>query len=205
MNFELKASFKEIEKQVWQLIDTLRHFESYSKEINDAEMPIDVSTSELAIAKHQNLHSLIYSVSIDFFDSDLQELKKRLLFSATNHNNGFHKNGFIGQLKTNPDFASVFPHINQLITSLTSLKNDLTYQWEMKKIELDQCSQLRLFEQDAENLSRWIHTQFTQLSNRMVFIGESELETSRLLNDHLELSDSVDVYLKFKVFCFNEI
>lgn len=66
-------------------------------------------------------------------------------------------------------------------------------QWETRKLELDHFSQFRLFEQDAENLSAWIRNQLVQISNNMTYLGETETETSRLLKDHLELTESINV------------
>jgi hypothetical protein len=47
-------------------------------------------------------------------------------------------------------------------------------------------------------LSQWIYKQFSSLTYRFVLIGENELETSRLLKEHEDFADSVNVN-KFEV------
>jgi hypothetical protein len=42
-------------------------------------------------------------------------------------------------------------------------------------------------------LSQWIYKQFNSLTYRFVLIGENELETSRLLKEHEDFADSVNV------------
>ena len=149
----------------------------------------------IILAKHQSLQSHISTVTIDTIEAETRELMRRVLLSSSNasHQNGYHQNGTINPSNVNPDLTASFPHLNQLVKNLARLKNDLSFKWDSRKVELDQCSQLKLFEQDAENLSKWIHTQFTQLSNRMVTIGGTEIESSRLLKDHLDFADSVNV------------
>jgi hypothetical protein len=43
-------------------------------------------------------------------------------------------------------------------------------------------------------LSQWIYQQFNSLTHRFVLIGENDLETSRLLKEHLDFANSVNVW-----------
>lgn len=84
-------------------METLKHFEAYSRDINGAEMPLDVHSAELAISRHQNIYTIIRSFSIESVESALQELRKRV-FSPQRNKNGLSKNGTV---ITNPDLVSL--------------------------------------------------------------------------------------------------
>lgn len=53
----------------------------------------------------------------------------------------------------NADFIQVVPQINRLLDNLHQTKQHLNQLWHMKKAKLDQCYQLRLFEQDIGKVS----------------------------------------------------
>jgi hypothetical protein len=52
----------------------------------------------------------------------------------------------------NPDMQSSIPQIMQLLDQVHSGQQLLLQLWQMKKAKLDQCLQLRLFEQDCEKV-----------------------------------------------------
>lgn len=54
----------------------------------------------------------------------------------------------------NPDFVGAAPHVSQLLENLRNTRQNLYTLWQTRKQRLDQCFQLKLFEQDAEKV-RW--------------------------------------------------
>lgn len=52
----------------------------------------------------------------------------------------------------NPDTQGLVPRITQLLDKLHSTRQRLHQTWHVRKLQLDQCFQLRLFEQDAEKV-----------------------------------------------------
>jgi len=52
----------------------------------------------------------------------------------------------------NPDFYSSAPHLNSLLDSLRSTREQLYMQWNQRRQKLDHCYQLKLFEQDADKV-----------------------------------------------------
>lgn len=80
-------------------------------------------------------------------------------------------------------------------------RTEVLCQWEIKKQDLDQIYQLKLFEQDAENvhynfflilnflnffkLYQWIRTQHDQIFSSLECFGSSELDIDHALNEHL--------------------
>ena len=53
----------------------------------------------------------------------------------------------------NPDMQSCIPQIMQLLDQVHSGQQQLLQLWQIKKAKLDQCLQLRLFEQECEKVS----------------------------------------------------
>ena len=55
-------------------------------------------------------------------------------------------------LSGNADFQTAAPQISQLLDNLQATRTHLQQLWTSKKLKLEQCFQLRLFEQDAEKV-----------------------------------------------------
>lgn len=53
---------------------------------------------------------------------------------------------------SNADIQGLVPRITQLLDKLHSTRQHLHQAWHVRKLQLDQCFQLRLFEQDAEKV-----------------------------------------------------
>ena len=52
----------------------------------------------------------------------------------------------------NADFQSAVPQISQLLDNLQSTKQHLNQLWSVKKMRLEQCLQLRIFEEDVKKV-----------------------------------------------------
>ena len=57
----------------------------------------------------------------------------------------------------NPDMQSCIPQIMQLLDQVHPGQQQLLQLWQVKKAKLDQCLQLRLFEQECEKMFDWIY------------------------------------------------
>lgn len=119
--------FQEIEKIVQRICEILKNLDRMSAEMEGAEMPIDVQTSQSANAKHQELYPLIAAVPIDEFKAEIQSLRTTVLASGQKQCMGgakqekVHRNGSIVS-NPNPDLISVFPHLEQLLLTLVTTR-----------------------------------------------------------------------------------
>lgn len=57
-----------------------------------------------------------------------------------------------GNSVCNIDTQSLVLRITQLLDKLHSIRQHILQSWHVRKLKLDQCFQLRLFEQDAEKV-----------------------------------------------------
>ena len=54
----------------------------------------------------------------------------------------------------NPDMQGCIPQIMQLLDQVHSGQQQLLQLWQIKKVKLEQCLQLRIFEQDCEKVKK---------------------------------------------------
>jgi enamine deaminase RidA (YjgF/YER057c/UK114 family) len=80
------------------------------------------------------------------------------------------------RISGNADFQSAVPQISQLLENLQSTKQHLNQLWGVKKMRLEQCLQLRIFEEDVEKVQHisiaingTIITKLFKLPHRNVF------------------------------------
>ena len=59
----------------------------------------------------------------------------------------------------NPDMQGCIPQIMQLLDQVHSGQQQLLQLWQIKKVKLEQCLQLRIFEQDCEKVITWLISQ----------------------------------------------
>ncbi|KAL3119628.1 hypothetical protein niasHT_006714 [Heterodera trifolii] len=181
---------KDIERILQRMCEILKNLDRISTEMDNAEMPIDVQSSQTSIAKHQDLYPIITAVPMDEFTSEIQSLRDRVIISGHKQSVGSRNGSVLSS--PNPDLLSVFPQIEMLKQNLDKQRGIVYAKWDYRKKDLDRYFQLKLFEKDAEELSKWICSHLNVLSHRFVLIGECETETNRLLKEHKDFADSVN-------------
>lgn len=97
---------------------------------------------------------------------------------------------------TDPDRRALAALVIQHLDSVRAAQQHLLQLWHIKKIKLDQCFQLRLFEQDCEKMFDWIcHNREGFLAN-YVEIGRSYQLAKNLQEEHKHFTmSSMNVYV----------
>ena len=72
----------------------------------------------------------------------------------------------------------------QLLDQVHSGQQQLLKLWQIKKVKLDQCLQLRLFEQECEKMFDWIYHNRDVFLTNYVEIGQSFSTSKKLQDDH---------------------
>lgn len=76
-------------------------------------------------------------------------------------NNSGYDSGYSGRDSeasngiSNPDLQASVPQILQQLDTIRTSHKHVLQLWQHKKLKLDQCFQLRLFEQDCEKVKRY--------------------------------------------------
>lgn len=79
---------------------------------------------------------------------------------------------------------SSIPQIMQLLDQVHSGQQQMLQLWQIKKGKLDQCMQLRLFEQDCEKMFDWIFHHRDVFTTNYVAIGRTHPDSKKLQEDH---------------------
>ena len=77
--------------------------------------------------------------------------------SGNSYDSGYSgRDSTASNMTLNPDLQSSIPLIMQLLDQIHSGQQQLLQLWTIKKNKLDQCLQLRMFEQDCEKVDHSI-------------------------------------------------
>ncbi|XP_056611720.1 kalirin isoform X2 [Triplophysa dalaica] len=142
---ELRVAFEEFLSSAVHLLSRL---EDLQETLAKKEFPVDVEGSRRLIDEHTQLKKKVMKAPVEELDHEGQRLLQCIRSS----------DGFSGRncISGSADFQSVVPKIASLLDKLHSTRQHLHQIWHLRKLKLDQCFQLRLFEQDAEKMFDWI-------------------------------------------------
>ncbi|KAL8183172.1 UNVERIFIED_CONTAM: hypothetical protein K2H54_021757, partial [Gekko kuhli] len=139
---ELRVSLEEFFNSAIHLLSRL---EDLQEMLARKEFPVDVEGSRRLIDEHTQLKKKVIKAPVEELDREGQRLLQCIRCS----------DGFSGRncIPGSADFQSLVPKITSLLDKLHSTRQHLHQMWHVRKLKLDQCFQLRLFEQDAEKVT----------------------------------------------------
>ncbi|KAM3608101.1 uncharacterized protein V6R79_019102 [Siganus canaliculatus] len=166
---ELRVSLEEFMSNAVHLLSKL---EDLQELLSKKEFPADVEGSRRLIEEHTQLKKKVLKAPVEELDREGQRLLQCIRSS----------DGFSGRncISGSADFQSLVPKVASLLDKLHSTRQHLHQMWHVRKLKLDQCFQLRLFEQDAEKMFDWIS------HNKEVFL-QSHTEIGRSYQHAVEL------------------
>ncbi len=144
---ELRVALEEF---LASAIHLLSRLEDLQEILAKKEFPADAEGSRRLIDEHTQLKKKVMKAPVEELDHEGQRLLQCIRSS----------DGFSGRncISGSADFQSVVPKIASLLDKLHSTRQHLHQMWHLRKLKLDQCFQLRLFEQDAEKVSEhWLN------------------------------------------------
>uniref|UniRef100_A0A3B3QET7 Trio Rho guanine nucleotide exchange factor n=1 Tax=Paramormyrops kingsleyae TaxID=1676925 RepID=A0A3B3QET7_9TELE len=126
----------------------LARLDELQEVLSKKELPPDLDGARRAIEEHSGLKKKVVKAPIEELDSEGQKLLQLIESSEcyTNQSTGV----------ANGDLQGLIPKVSGLLDKLHSSRQHLHQMWHVRKLKLDQCFQLRLFEQDAEKMFDWI-------------------------------------------------
>ncbi|XP_031749746.1 kalirin [Xenopus tropicalis] len=138
---EIRVSLEEFFNSAVHLLSRL---EDLQEMLARKEFPVDVEGSRRLIDEHTQLKKKVIKAPVEELDRDGQRLLQCIRCG----------DGFSGRncIPGGADFQSLVPKITSLLDKLHSTRQHLHQMWHVRKLKLDQCFQLRLFEQDAEKV-----------------------------------------------------
>ncbi|XP_029691129.1 kalirin isoform X2 [Takifugu rubripes] len=166
---DLRVSLEEFMSNAVHLLSRL---EDLQELLSKKDFPADVEGSRRLIEEHTQLKKKVLKAPVEDLDREGQRLLQCIRSS----------DGFSGRncISGSADFQSLVPKVASLLDKLHSTRQHLHQMWHVRKLKLDQCFQLRLFEQDAEKMFDWIS------HNKELFL-QSHTEIGRSYQHAVEL------------------
>uniref|UniRef100_A0A670ISR1 non-specific serine/threonine protein kinase n=1 Tax=Podarcis muralis TaxID=64176 RepID=A0A670ISR1_PODMU len=161
-------------------ISNATHMLSRLEELQDIlakkDLPQDLEAARSMIEEHSQLKKKVIKAPIEDLDLEGQKLLQRIQSSETFPK----KNSGSG----NADLQNLLPKVSTMLDRLHSTRQHLHQMWHVRKVKLDQCFQLRLFEQDAEKMFDWITHNKGLFLNSYTEIGASHPHAMELQTQH---------------------
>ncbi|KAK6627030.1 hypothetical protein RUM43_003138 [Polyplax serrata] len=187
-----------VEDFVWQAADLLDRLDDLQEDLSRNDFADDIQGAKHSIDIHADMKKKIMKAPVEEIDMIGQRLLRRL----SNEGSSGYDSGYSGRDSeassgsVNPDLQASVPQILQNLEAIRVSQQHLLQLWHHKKMKLDQCFQLRLFEQDCEKMFEWIcHNRDVFLMN-YVEIGHSYQPAKELQDEHNHFTmSSMNVYV----------
>lgn len=129
---EVRVAFEEFTSNAARVLARLEELQDL---VSQRELPPDLEGARCSIEEHASLKKRVTKAPVEELDAEGQRLLLRI--------QGERGCG---------DVQGLVPKISALLDKLHATRQHLHQAWHMRKLKLDQCFQLRLFEQDAEKV-----------------------------------------------------
>ncbi|XP_071554016.1 kalirin isoform X2 [Temnothorax nylanderi] len=185
-----------VEDFTWQAADLLDRLDDLQEDLSRNDFADDVAGAKHGIDLHNEMKKKIMKVPVEDIEVVGQRLLQRFNNSATatGGEGGSIDNGAASC--TDSDGRALATLVIQHLDSVHAAQQHLLQLWHIKKMKLDQCFQLRLFEQDCEKMFDWIcHNREAFLAS-YVEIGRSYQLAKNLQEEHKHFTmSSMNVYV----------
>lgn len=173
-----------LEDFLWQVGDMLDRFDDLQEDLARSDFADDVNGAKSGIDHHADMKKKVLKLPIEEIDVHGTKLLGKFSSNGSGSGGGSGASSLSGtaaatgatdadaaqssglnsrQMPANPDMAAMCQQVLQQLDAVHKGQQHLLTVWQHKKTKLDQCFQLRLFEQDCEKMFDWI------LHNRDVF------------------------------------
>ncbi|XP_023388714.1 triple functional domain protein-like [Pteropus vampyrus] len=170
---EIRVAFEDYISNAGHMLSRLEELQDI---LAKKELPQDLEGARNMIEEHSQLKKKVIKAPIEDLDLEGQKLLQRIQSSDSFPK----KNSGSG----NADLQSLLPKVSAMLDRLHSTRQHLHQMWHVRKLKLDQCFQLRLFEQDAEKMFDWITHNKGLFLNSYTEIGTSHPHAMELQTQH---------------------
>lgn len=181
---ELRLAFEDFS---WQANDITDRIEDFQEDLQHFDLAEDVSGAKHQIDNHGDMKRKIVKLPLE----DLEGQGQKLLGKLTQYINrldgtspGTTSSEASSPNSSNPDISDTINQVLQHLESSRNAQQQLLLLWQQKKTKLDQCFQLRLFEQDCEKMFEWIMHNRDVFQQNYMDIGVNHISAKNLQEDH---------------------
>ncbi|RXN02072.1 Triple functional domain protein [Acipenser ruthenus] len=170
---EIRVAFEDFISNATHMLSRL---EELQEMLVKKDFPQDLDGARRMIEEHSQLKKKVMKAPIEELDTEGQKLLRRIQSS-----DGFPNKNTV---TSNADLQSLVPKVSSMLDKLHSTRQHLHQMWHVRKLKLDQCFQLRLFEQDAEKMFDWIMHNKGLFLTSYTEIGTSHPHAMELQTQH---------------------
>ncbi|XP_015125607.1 triple functional domain protein isoform X1 [Diachasma alloeum] len=186
-----------VEHFTWQATELLDRLEELQEDLGRNDFADDVAGARHGLELHNKIRKKIMEVPVEGMRSEGQRLLQR--YSNTlglgSGEGGSIESGASGG--SDPDGRCLAQLVISRVDLLDAMQQKLLQHWHIKREKLDQCFQLRLFEQDCEKMFDWIYHSRQGFLGNYVEIGRSYQLAEELQEQHKHFdTTSRSVYAK---------
>ncbi|GFR65324.1 kalirin [Elysia marginata] len=182
-----------LEEFIWKALDLLDKLGALGEILTNPELPDDLNGAQMVLEEHNQLKKRVTMAPVEQLAMEGHHILQRI----TGEYCGSGGRRYV--ISGNADFQSAVPQISQLLDNLQSTKQHLNQLWSVKKMRLEQCFQLRIFEEDVEKMFEWIsHNRDLFLVN-YTEIGTCHQMAVELESEHCQFATSAEnVYVNIE-------
>ncbi|KAG8442620.1 hypothetical protein GDO86_011416 [Hymenochirus boettgeri] len=170
---EIRVAFEAFISNATHMLSRL---EELQEMLANKELPQDLEGARNMIDEHSQMKKRVIKAPIEDLDLEGQKLLQTIQSSDSFPK----KNSSSG----NADLQNLLPKVSTMLDRLHSTRQHLHQMWHIRKVKLDQCFQLRLFEQDAEKMFDWITHNKGLFLTSYTDIGTSHNHAMELQTQH---------------------
>ncbi|XP_041986619.1 triple functional domain protein isoform X2 [Aricia agestis] len=167
-----------LEELMWQAGELLDRLDDLQEDVARADFADDVTGARRAIDAHADINKRLAKVPVDELEAQGERVVQRLEAAEAACSEASGSGGEAAFHCGSP------ATVRAQIAAVRSAHAHAHKLWQHKKMQLDQCFQLRLFEQDCEKMLEWIVNHRTAFLATYVEIGRSCAAAKRLQEEH---------------------
>ncbi|XP_026331830.1 triple functional domain protein [Hyposmocoma kahamanoa] len=174
-----KYKFEALEELLWQAGELLDRLDDLQEDVARADFADDVTGARRAIDAHADISKRLAKVPVDELEAQGERVVQRLQAAEAACAEASVSGGEGAAFHCGSPTA-----VRAQLSAVRSAHAHAHKLWQHKKMQLDQCFQLRLFEQDCEKMLEWIVNHRTAFLATYVEIGRSCAAAKRLQEEH---------------------
>ncbi|XP_047543858.1 triple functional domain protein isoform X1 [Vanessa atalanta] len=168
-----------LEELMWQAGELLDRLDDLQEDVARADFADDVTGARRAIDAHADINKRLAKVPVDELEAQGERVVQRLETAAAACAEASGGGAAEAAFHCGSPAA-----LRAQLSAVRSAHAHAHKLWQHKKMQLDQCFQLRLFEQDCEKMLEWIVNHRTAFLATYVEIGRSCAAAKRLQEEH---------------------
>ncbi|XP_033628960.1 kalirin-like [Asterias rubens] len=170
----------------------LMHRQDHLKrEMNCTNFSMTIEGAQQQIEEHTRLREQVLEIPVEQINQEGQKLLRRICSGFNGDESTTTDSGYSGSshgsftsmssIAASADFHGVVPRVNRMMDSVTATRQQLHQLWQIRKLKLEQCLELRLFEQDVQKMFEWLAHQ-----KELFLLNHTEIGTMSQTGEELQ-------------------